>query len=268
MAWDGTYHYRKAAAFIFKTMSEDPTKEDTSPDQGVSPESPSVTSSDDAAGDELGSPPAEGTDETDQSPSSPSEDVTSNDDESSAQNELQQLRSANHSKLRAYEAKRRSAYAAKLQSSSLYWRAFRTLMNDSVLETQKAEILMKGWTHASEAYCTSMKSVGEWCIDEKGVPVTDAKKKKKMLEAQEKEKIGAGATAGAASDGIGGASIFHAQQRSVGERRDSLATAEFSMSEKCGSMIKSLANSAGSVAVRYDEHVKYMKEKVLPEVSS
>jgi hypothetical protein len=163
--------------------------------------------------------------------------------------EMHQKRSATHSKLRAYEAKRRSAYESKLQSSSLYWRAFRTLMHDSLLETQKADALLRGWTHASETYEISMRSVGEWCIDEKGVPVTDAKKKKKMLDAQE---------ASAAVGGTGG----------VDGTKTFLAAAGFTAEENCGSMINSLANSASSVANQYSDMIKTMNNEVLPELSS
>jgi len=162
--------------------------------------------------------------------------------------EMHQKRSATHSKLRAYEAKRRSAYESKLQSSSLYWRAFRTLMHDSLLETQKADALLRGWTHASESYESSMRSVGEWCIDEKGVPVTDAKKKKKMLDSND-------ASAVAGCIGLEVSKTF-------------LATVGFTAEEKCGSMIKSLAKSASSVANQYSGMIKTMNNEVLPELSS
>ena len=163
--------------------------------------------------------------------------------------EVLQRRNTTHSKLRAYEAKRRAAYESKLQSSSLYWRAFRTLMHDSLLETQKADALLRGWTHASETYEMSMRSVGEWCIDEKGVPVTDAKKKKKIFDAQE---------ANAAAGGTGGGD----------GARTLLAAAGYTTEEKCGSMIKSLANSASSVANQYSDMLKTMNGEVLPELSS
>ena len=162
--------------------------------------------------------------------------------------EMHQERSATHSKLRAYEAKRRSAYESKLKSSSLYWRAFHTLMNDSLLETQKAYALLRGWTHASETYEISMRSIGEWCIDEKGVPVTDPKKKKKILDAQE-----------ASASGLGGGGDA---------ARTVLSAAGYTTEEKCGSMIKSLANSASSVANQYGDMVKTMSSEVLPELSS
>jgi len=173
---------------------------------------------------------------------------------------LHQRRKTIHSKLRAYEAKRRAAYESKLQSSSLYWHAFRTLMHDSLLETQKADILARGWTHSSKAYAASMMSVGEWCIDEKGVPVTEFKKKKKLFEANEKGAVGSG---GGAAVGVeSAASMF------VNDKRGALSFADYYREEKCGSMVKHLAESAGNVAGKYDETVKYMDEEVLPQLSS
>ena len=142
-------------------------------------------------------------------------------------------RSATHAKLCAYEAKRRAAYEAKLQSSFLYWHAFRTLMHDSLLETQKAYLLVKGWNHASKLYGDSMASIKEWCIDEReGVPIIDAKKKKKFLE------------------------------------RSSLATADYYREEQCGSIIFNLADVAGLAAGQHEELVNYMNTEVLPDLSS
>ena len=79
-------------------------------------------------------------------PTVPTKRATANNN-NNQKDVLMANRLATHSKLRAYEAKRRLAYESKLQSSSLYWHAFRTLMHDSLLETQKADILIKGWTY-------------------------------------------------------------------------------------------------------------------------
>ncbi|KAL3775930.1 hypothetical protein ACHAW5_011320 [Stephanodiscus triporus] len=110
-----------------------------------------------------------------------------------------------HARLRAYEAKRRLAYESKLQSSSLYWRAFRALMHDSLLETQRADLLTRGWTHASGGYRDAMTSVGEWCIDERGTPIVDPRKKKRFLDANNNVASSSAAAAGGGG-GIGGSS--------------------------------------------------------------
>jgi hypothetical protein len=84
--------------------------------------------------------------------------------------------------LRAYELKRRTAYESKLSSSSLYWRAFRSLLHDSLVETSKADVLLKGWCHVTEQYGRGMKSLSEFCVEKNGVVVLDEKRKKKMVE--------------------------------------------------------------------------------------
>mmetsp|Transcript_749 Transcript_749/g.1364 ORF Transcript_749/g.1364 Transcript_749/m.1364 type:complete len:592 (+) Transcript_749:123-1898(+) len=190
-------------------------------------------------------------------PKPKAKDEDTNNGDGGLNDALHQRRSATHSKLRAYEAKRRTAYESKLQSSSLYWHAFRTLMHDSLLETQKADLLARGWTHASTSYAANMTSVGEWAIDDKGAPITDARKKKRIFEANEK---------GAVGGGVGVA--FGADNIPMNDKHVPLAVAEFYREEKCGSMVQHLADSAGSVASQYEEMVKYMNEEVLPELSS
>ena len=101
---------------------------------------------------------------------------------------LEASRSILHTKLRAYELKRRTAYTSKLSSSSLYWRAFRSLLHDSLVETSKADILLKGWCHLTEQYASGMVSLSEFCVERNGTVVTDEKRKKKMLEEIEAEK--------------------------------------------------------------------------------
>jgi hypothetical protein len=158
----------------------------------------------------------------------------------------------NDSKLRAYEAKRRMAYESKLHSSSLYWHAFRTLMHDSLLETQKANILIRGWTHASKNYRDSLMSIGEWFIDEKGIPVTEIKKKKKKIEVVQENTSGGG----------NAQLMFLPTQPQV-----SFVRADFYREEKCGSIIQCLADSAGEVAGKYKDMVACMDTEVLPELS-
>lgn len=202
----------------------------------------------------------------DELPTSSVAELTTTNTASNQNDELRERRSATHFKLRAYEAKRRMAYESKLQSSSLYWHAFRTLMHDSLLETQKADILVRGWAHASKDYSASMMSVGEWCIDEKGVPVTDARKKKKLLEVNEKVVV-----IGAGSGADSSTSVFPTQPLGsliqMNDKRGSLVVADFYREEKCGSMITRLADSARIVSRKYEEMGKIMNDEVLPELS-
>jgi len=88
-----------------------------------------------------------------------------------------------HSKLRAYESRRRTAYTGKLESSSLYWRSFRDLMMTSVHETGRAERLVLGTARANAIYSDSMlSSYEDKLVDDKGGMVMDSKKRSKLLE--------------------------------------------------------------------------------------
>ena len=202
-------------------------------------------------------------------PTVPTKRATANNN-NNQKDVLMANRLATHSKLRAYEAKRRLAYESKLQSSSLYWHAFRTLMHDSLLETQKADILIKGWTYTAKSYGDHMTSVGEWCIDEKGVPVVDVKKKKKLFEVHDTK--GGNVSVG----GIAAGGDHSASQQSIipipthqprGGGGPSVIAADFYREETCGSIIQFVAESAGEVGGKYDDMVKYMNDEVLPELS-
>jgi hypothetical protein len=87
-----------------------------------------------------------------------------------------------HSKLKAYESRRRSTYTGKLESSSLYWRAFRDLLTASLAETGRAERLVLGTARANAAYANSMQaSYEDVLVDDKGGLVMDNKKQEKLL---------------------------------------------------------------------------------------
>ena len=92
-------------------------------------------------------------------------------------------RRAIHSKLRAYENRRRMAYTTKLESSSLYWRSFRELLSASVHETARAERMVLGTAMANKAYAESMQaSYDDVFLDDRGAIVNDLKKQKKLLD--------------------------------------------------------------------------------------
>lgn len=88
-----------------------------------------------------------------------------------------------HSKLRAYEHRRRTAYSTKLESSSLYWRSFRDLLRASVHETARAERMVLGTAIANKIYAESMQaSYEDAFLDDRGGMVNDPKKQKKLLD--------------------------------------------------------------------------------------
>jgi|EP00970_Alexandrium_tamarense_P010579 hypothetical protein len=138
-------------------------------------------------------------------------------------------------------------------------------MNDSLFETRRAQLLLRGWTSATESYGEDMRSVGLGCIDEKlGVPVVEERRKKKMLEGMMSPDKSSGA--GAAAESAGSSTSFSATQQPRSPQQKQAS--QFSSSEKCGAMIQSLADSATQIAQQYEEMVLFIKKEVLPELSS
>ena len=88
-----------------------------------------------------------------------------------------------HAKLKAYETRRKMTYSNKLESSSLYWRAFKSLLGSSILETSRAERLVSGAAKANKAFADAMRaSYEDTFLDDKGLIVTDPKKQKRLLD--------------------------------------------------------------------------------------
>lgn len=215
---------------------------------------------------------------------------------SSSSSSVYKNRLQTHTKLCAYEYKRRSAYESKLQSSTLYWRAFRTLVHDSVSETNTAHLLVRGWVHASNTYCASMTSIGLGCIDDRGVPIVDVRKKKIMLASKGIGGIGGGGGGIVYSSSSSGGttttttattattivtttnihanvvdpmSLIQQQQQQPHQRGVSSSTiTDYYHTENCGLIIQEMANSAISIASKYNEFIAFVNEGVLPELSA
>ncbi|KAL7530908.1 hypothetical protein ACHAWF_003558, partial [Thalassiosira exigua] len=167
-----------------------------------------------------------------------------------------------HARLRSYESKRRTAYESKLQSSSLYWRAFRTLVRDGLLEARRADAWAKGWTKAAEGYSVAMRSVGEWCIDEKGAPIVDPKKKRRHLEQRERAHSGDHIShppgGGGAGGTFAGGAFGSSHDGGSGNGGAAGLNAEFYREETCGALVEGLAEAASDVAERHDEMIGFM----------
>jgi len=88
-----------------------------------------------------------------------------------------------------YESKRRAHLESQFQSSALYWRSARNLLNDAVLETDRARELVEARCHIDRLYAESMEAVARGDVDEQNKPMTgDAKatkKKKKVNKERE-----------------------------------------------------------------------------------
>ena len=174
-------------------------------------------------------------------------------------------RTTSLSKLRAYEAARRSAYKSKLASSSLYWRSFRELLHSSIEETERAEQIFKASAESNTAYAISLRAAHNDTLDEQGRPVVDPKKRKKLMEGREKrrEKASAGPAGTLAAEestsddkGSSSSSKLHVSDKSF-ERQSSA---------KGNGILDALIESQGIMADRFAEYAKYAFDEAVPEI--
>lgn len=174
-------------------------------------------------------------------------------------------RTTSLSKLRAYEAARRSAYKTKLASSSLYWRSFRELLHSSIEETERAEQIFKASAESNTAYAISLRAAHNDTLDEQGRPVVDPKKRKKLMEGREKrrEKASAGPAGTLAAEestsddkGSSSSSKLHVSDKSF-ERQSSA---------NGNGILDALIESQGVMADRFAEYAKYAFDEAVPEI--
>ena len=148
--------------------------------------------------------------------------------------------------------------------------------------------------------------MGEGCIDDKGVPIVDVRKKKIIL-ASKGGGTGGGIGNAAAAGGVGvGGGIYNSNnsggttttattttststnihanvvdpmsliQQQQSHRRGGVSsssstmtttTTEYYHTENCGLIIQEMANTALSIATRYNEFIVFVNEGILPELT-
>jgi hypothetical protein len=96
------------------------------------------------------------------------------------------IRSVQFLELRSYEAKRRTIYTTKHKSTSLYWRAFRSLLSKSYQETDRAVSLVRGTVHANETYSKFLQAAADDRLDDSGRPV-DERRGRRLQEDRRKK---------------------------------------------------------------------------------
>jgi len=95
---------------------------------------------------------------------------------SATKNSQQEL----YNKLKAYESRRRLAYASKFDSILLYWKSYCDLLSASLKETSRAQRIVLGISQAYTIYAENMRGIYlDTFLDEKGNIVKDKQKKKK-----------------------------------------------------------------------------------------
>ena len=176
-------------------------------------------------------------------------------------------RTASLSKLRAYEAARRSAYRTKLASSSLYWRSFRELLHASIEETERAEQILKASAESNTAYAISLRAAHNDTLDEQGRPVVDPKKRKKLMEGRERrrEKASAG-PAGTLLTSLESETNDGGKSKSAAAAVSKLHVPDKSFSGRGNGILDALVESQGVMADRFAEYAKYVYDEAVPEI--
>ena len=176
-------------------------------------------------------------------------------------------RTASLSKLRAYEAARRSAYRTKLASSSLYWRSFRELLHASIEETERAEQILKASAESNTAYAISLRAAHNDTLDEQGRPVVDPKKRKKLMEGRERrrEKASAG-PAGTLLASPESETDDGGKSKSAAAAVSKLHVPDKSFSGTGNGILDALVESQGVMADRFAEYAKYVYDEAVPEI--
>lgn len=142
-------------------------------------------------------------------------------------------RKISHEKLRSYEVCRRTSYKSKLNSSNLYWKSFRELMNASVKETQRAVLVVKARVLADETYSQHMGAIYNDLLEADGKVMKDEKKKKRVLSS----------------------------------RQSDLSKMEDEDSQK-GALLSKVVDCHEILCDRYEETSKSVKEEILPELEN
>ena len=152
-------------------------------------------------------------------------------------------RTSVHDKLRAYENRRRTSFQAKLESSSLYWRSFRDLLQSSIHETARAERLVLGTAKAQMAYANAMQaSYEDGFLDNKGQVILEQKRQRRLSEQR-----------------IEGANT------SIGSPSKS---AILSAEERKANMLTTIMEAQLALARKFGENAKELEEEIASELTN
>ena len=147
-----------------------------------------------------------------------------------------------------------SSTFSTLLRSNLYWKSFRGLLNDAVLETDRALELVEARAIIDRHYAESLEAIGMGNVDEKNNPITSfsssssksKQKKKKVVAGEDKE---------------------GAQRRASLFRMNSEGLLESRAQSELG-MLQQLIMTHGDCAARYNENVAIITNEILPDLNN
>jgi hypothetical protein len=171
-----------------------------------------------------------------------------------------ETRAASHAKLRAYEATRRASYATKLSSSRIYWQSVRDMCHDSIAETVRAEQTFKGFVHLNDGYATFLQASAENMLDDGGMPVLDARRRKKLEEVR--------SPAGKTKKVSSGDENAHDDAAGATEKADKDDSTDAGEKDSdTGGVLDSLFASQSAMSEKFVQFSKFIEEDAVPEIA-
>jgi hypothetical protein len=181
-------------------------------------------------------------------------------------------RSKDFHELRSYEAKRRSIYASKLKSTSIYWRSYRKVLTDSYQETDRMENLIRGAFLANQAYVKFLRAAAEDRLDHNGKPVEGKRVSKMQMERQKRGvSLQGGLTMKAALDAAGVEVKKNAQDHPTGNGTTTTTAEDKGTSDSNhglaeDTMIRNLITSHATMADVFQENINFVKDVTLVKI--
>lgn len=264
--------------------------EDSSPPPSSMPESApptpplqpkdhaSSSKNDNAASEMVQSDPLEAKEEQDSNTTTNSSSSPKKNNKNNIQLPMKSIQSASERskdfhELRSYEAKRRSIYASKLKSTSIYWRSYRKVLKDSYQETDRVENLIRGAFVANQAYAKFLQAAAEDRLDHNGRPV-EGKRVSKMHMDRHKRGVSlqGGLTMKAALDAAGVEVKKKPQEQPNGTTNHQHEEKEKSdvnpsldgLAEN--TMIHSLVKSHAAMADVFQENINFVNDVTLVKI--
>ncbi|GMH76836.1 hypothetical protein TrRE_jg11721, partial [Triparma retinervis] len=135
--------------------------------------------------------------------------------------------------------------------SNLYWRSFRTLLAESVLETDRAIEIVEARMLIDRAYAESLEAIGRGDLDSSNTPITSSNSKKLKKKVR-------GGEADAAATAARRGSLFRMNSEGLLESREQ---------SELG-ILSSIIRAHGDQAARYNENVAAIQNEILPDLTS
>ena len=136
-----------------------------------------------------------------------------------------------------------------LLRSNLYWRSFRNLLTESVLETDRAKEIVEARLHIDRAYAESLEAIGRGDVDDSNFPITSSNAKKLKKKKRGDHEVAAVARRG---------SLFRMNSEGLLESREQ---------SELG-ILAPIIRAHGDQAARYNEFVAAIQNEILPDLAS